>query len=73
MYVCLSEYLVLYIYVYVVFQKRENVYIYITLFKCHLQNNNYKCDIDVKVFIIYQKNNVIDNYKLIVVINRHLL
>lgn len=52
---------------------RENVYIYITLFKCHLQNNNYKCDINVKVFIIYEKNNVIDNYKFIVVINMHLL
>ena len=51
----------------------ENVYIYITLFKCHLQNNNYKCDINVKVFIIYEKNNVIDNYKFIVVINMHLL
>ena len=52
---------------------RENVYIYITLFKCHLQNNNYKCDINVKVFIIDEKNNVIDNYKCIVVINMHLL
>ena len=52
---------------------RENVYIYITLFKYHLQNNNYKCDINVKVFIIYEKNNVIDNYKFIVVINMHLL
>lgn len=52
---------------------RENAYIYITLFKCHLQNNNYKCDINVKVFIIYEKNNVIDNYKFIVVINMHLL
>ena len=52
---------------------RENVYIYITLFKYHLQNNNYKCDINVKVFIIYEKNNVIDNYKFIVVINIHLL
>lgn len=44
------------------FKKRKNIYVYVTLFKCHLQNNNSKCDINVKVFIIYEKNNVIDNY-----------